>query len=82
MSPRAQDAFLSSLPRLNLRDSKPSLFLTDEGHLELFWRDEHNKPIQIEFGPKESEVYVESSGIEELVPNESLGDFIAQNLAA
>ena len=27
-------------------------------------------------------VYVESSGIEESVPNESLGDFIAQNLAA
>lgn len=82
LSPRAQDAFLGSLSQLNLRHANPSLFLTDEGHLELFWRDERGSPIQIEFGPNESEVYVASDGIEETVPNEALNGFIGEHLAS
>lgn len=72
LSPRSQIAFLRALEHLRFPDRKPSLFLTDEGHLELAWRDQSGAPIQLEFGPRETEIYIESAGVEVTIQNEDL----------
>ena len=83
LSPRSQAVFLSTLRTIQfLPGAKPSLFLTDDGHLELAWRDADGKAIQIEFGPAESEIYHESSGYEEIVPNRELPGIVGERLNA
>lgn len=73
LSPLAQEAFFDALPSLQIHGRQsPSLFLTDEGNLELVWEDDEGQSIQVEFGPYDSEVYVESSGLDEVVPNDQL----------
>jgi len=83
LSPKSQAVFLSTLRDIQfLPGAKPSLFLTDDGHLELSWRDADGKVIQIEFGPAESEIYHESSGFEEIIPNRELPDIVNNRLNA
>jgi len=83
LSPKSQAIFLTTLKTIQfLPGAKPSLFLTDDGHLELAWRDADGKAIQIEFGPAESEIYHESSGYEEIVPNRELPDIVSDRLNA
>ena len=70
LSPRAVEAFFTFLAAADLpEDSQPSLFLTDDGHLELCWEDCEGKAVQLEFGPRETEIYLESRGLEKSVPN-------------
>jgi len=83
LSPKSQAIFFKTLPHLQFpAGAKPSLFLTDAGHLELAWRDTDGKAIQIEFGSSESEIYRESSGYEETVPNRELPEVIRERLNA
>ena len=80
---RSEVALLATLESLDFRDEIiPSLFLTDEGRLELAWRDADGKAIQIEFGPAESEIYVEASEYESTVPNRELPDVVRERVNA
>jgi hypothetical protein len=68
LSPKGQDVFLRFLKEVHFRaGASPSIFLTDEGSLELVWQDENNQAIQIEFGSFGIEVYHEARGREERV---------------
>ena len=83
VSPRSQESLLKALESLEFPSSaKPSLFLTDDGHFELAWRDAEGHSVQMEFGPAEFELFVEASGIEETHPNSQLGEIIAKCLTA
>lgn len=74
-------ALLATLDSLEFQDEIiPSLFLTDEGRLELAWRDADSRAIQIEFGPTESEIYVEAAKYEATVPNWELPTALRQRL--
>lgn len=78
VSPRSQDALFKALEFLEFPPaSKPSLFLTDDGHFELAWRDPEGRSVQMEFGPAEFEIFIEGSGIEETHPHSRLGEIIA-----
>lgn len=78
-SPRSQDMLFRALERIEFPDAvRPSLFLTDEGHCELAWRDDEGGAIQLGFGPREFEVYLESAGIEETHPNADLETVLAR----
>lgn len=73
VSPRSQDSLLKALEHLDFPPAaKPSLFLTDDGHFELAWRDEQGGSIQMEFGPTQFEIFIESTGVEETHPNSLL----------
>ena len=73
LSTRAVDALFTFLDEVDLPEKvEPSLFLTNDGHLELCWEDSEGKAIQLEFGPQETEIYLESRGLEESVPNSDL----------
>jgi hypothetical protein len=61
---------------------KPSLFLTDDGHFELAWRDAEGKSVQLEFGPTEFELFMETSGIEKTHPNSQIGEVIAERFTS
>jgi hypothetical protein len=77
LSPRSYNALIRSLSVIQPpATAHPSVFLTDAGFLELAWKDENGKAVQIEFGPRESEVYDEGRGIEMAVPNENLPDLL------
>lgn len=72
VSPQVLEGFYRFLENIEFstEGKRPSLFLTDEGHLELFWEDAQGGAIQVEFGPCSSEIYVEKTGVEEEVSNE------------
>jgi hypothetical protein len=53
------------------------LFLTDDGHFELAWRDPEGRSVQMEFGPAAFEIFIEGRGIEETYPHSRLGEIIA-----
>ena len=81
LSPRSQDMFFLALERIVFPEGViPSLFLTDDGFLELAWRDKNGKAIQIEFGSTESEIYVEETETEITFPNSSLIQVITETL--
>jgi hypothetical protein len=83
VSPRSQEALLTALEVLEFPAGvTPSLFLTDDGHYELAWKDQNDGAIQLEFGPSEFEIFIESNGIEESHPNQLLGETIAKYLVA
>jgi hypothetical protein len=64
--------FLRFLEHVNFRDgADPSIFLTDDGELELAWSDTSGKAIQLVFGPNGVEVFHEAARREEVVaPNQ------------
>lgn len=79
LSPKSQEAFFDFLMIVKeLKTEKPSLFLTDDGHLEICWEDESGKSIQFEFGPHETEVYLEESETELTFPNSELRNRLNQ----
>lgn len=83
VSPRSQQSLLKALESLQFPPAvKPSLFLTDDGHFELAWRDADGQSVQIEFGPTEFELFMEGLGIEETHPNRLLGEVIAKYFAS
>ncbi|MEX2382023.1 MAG: hypothetical protein WD490_06545 [Opitutales bacterium] len=78
LSPRAVESFFSFIEKIEFRDGvQPSLFLTDDGHLELCWEDSRGGAIQLEFGPLETEVFVEREEKEDRVPNGALQELAA-----
>lgn len=80
-SPRSQDMLFRALEQIEFPEgSRPSLFLTDEGHCELAWRDAEGGKIQIEFGPREFEVYLENERVEETHPNAELAAVLTRYL--
>lgn len=55
--------FFEALNLLRIPEGvRASVFLTDEGHMELAWKDAEGRAAQIEFGPREFEVYNEATG--------------------
>ena len=83
VSPRSQQSLLKALESLQFPPAiKPSLFLTDDGHFELAWRDADGQSVQIEFGPTEFELFIEGAGIEETHPNRLLGEVIAKHFTS
>jgi hypothetical protein len=83
LSPRAMEAFFEALEKISFpQGSKPSIFLTDDGNLELAWRDELGNPVQLEFGPQETEIFIESRGVEKTFPNRDIGEVVVRYLEA
>ncbi|MEZ5305071.1 MAG: hypothetical protein R3F11_31175 [Verrucomicrobiales bacterium] len=73
LSPKSQEMFIEALKHLQIPAGvRPSLFLTDEGFLEIAWKDSEGKATQIEFGPHEFEVYSEPAGEEGRFPYDQL----------
>jgi hypothetical protein len=69
LSPRALEAFYRFLEVAQFpQGSVPSVFLTDEGSIELCWEDQGGKALQVEFRPSDIELYVEADELEESVP--------------
>lgn len=83
VSPKSQDALCRALEILDFpAHSKPSLFLTNDGHFELAWRDPEGRSIQMEFGPSEFEIFIESTGIDETHPYSRMAEVIAKHLTS
>jgi hypothetical protein len=58
LSPKALDAFFRFLEDVTFPSGKlPSVFLTDEGGLELVWEDAAGQSIQVDFRPQRIEYY-------------------------
>lgn len=69
VSPKGQASLLRFLEKVDFRSgADPSVFLTDEGALELAWVDTHGNPVQLAFGSQGIEVYHETAGRDEVVP--------------
>jgi hypothetical protein len=69
LSPRALEAFYRFLePAQFPQGTLPSVFLTDEGNLELCWEDRDGKAVDIEFRPTDIEFYSEAQDVEGSVP--------------
>lgn len=68
VSPRGQATLLRFLQLVTFRPgADPSIFLTDEGELELAWSDTNGRAVQLVFGPNGVEVYHEAARREEVV---------------
>ncbi|HWY50667.1 MAG TPA: hypothetical protein VNW72_04215 [Chthoniobacterales bacterium] len=82
MSPRALESFYRFLESAQFpKDSTPSVFLTDEGSVELCWEDQKGKSVEVEFRPTDIEFYIESRGTEGSVPSAD-AKTLAKKLAA
>jgi hypothetical protein len=68
LSPRSLETFYRFLEAITFpANAKPSVFLTDEGFIELCWNNELSKSVQVEFRPTEIDFYVEADEVEETV---------------
>jgi len=82
LSPRGLETFYRFLETARFpAGSKPSVFLTDEGNLELCWEDHDGKAVEVEFRPTDIEFYVEAQELENTVPA-SEAKALASRLAA
>ena len=82
LSPRALETFYRFLESATFpQGSKPSLFLTDEGCVEVCWEDSSGKAVQVEFRPAEIEFYIEGQQLEDSVPANAAKE-LARRLAA
>ena len=82
LSPRALEMFYRFLETVTFpEDAKPSLFLTDEGWIELYWSDASGKAVQVEFRSAEIEFYLEDQEAEGSVPSSEVKD-LAGRLSA
>lgn len=82
LSPRALETFYRFLESATFPSgSVPSVFLTDEGCIEVCWEDSARKAVQVEFRPAEIEFYVEAQQIEDSVPASKAKE-LAKRLAA
>lgn len=58
LSPKALDAFFRFLEDVNFPAGRqPSVFLTDEGGLEVVWEDAAGQSVQVDFRPAGIEYY-------------------------
>ncbi len=68
LSPRATEAFFSFLAAARFPEGvQPSLFLTDEGGLELAW-EENGEAVQVAFQPGRLELYRKGDGTDRELP--------------
>ncbi len=75
LSPRSLEAFFRFLEIMpDPVRSAPKLFLTDQGHLELCWKDEAGAAVQLEFTPSHTEFYLGASDQEGKIPHGSMAD--------
>ena len=82
LSPRALEAFYRFLKTADFSSGrKPSLFLTDDGNLELCWEDSGGKAVQVEFTPAGAEFFIEAQDREGMLPHSEF-DELARLLAA
>jgi hypothetical protein len=82
LSPRSLETFYRFLESAKFpANTNPSVFLTDEGSLELCWEDLSNKAVQVEFTPTHIEFYVEADDLEDAVPSAEATQ-LAKRLAA
>ena len=82
LSPRALEMFYRFLEfAVFTGATKPSVFLTDQGCIELCWEDGSGKAVQLEFRPTEIEFYIESQNSEGSVPNSAVIE-LARRLAS
>jgi hypothetical protein len=82
LSPRALETFYRFLESARFpQGSVPSVFLTDEGYIEVCWEDADDKAVQVEFKPAEIEFYVEAQELEDSVPASEVKE-LARRLAA
>ncbi len=69
VSPRGQAAMLRFLQQVTFREgADPSVFISDDGELQLAWNDSNSKAIQLLFGPNSIEVFHEAQYREETMP--------------
>lgn len=69
LSPSALSAFFQFLESITFpAGTVPSVFLTDQGGIEICWEDEAGKSVQIEFTRTGAEYYCEATGTEGVVP--------------
>jgi len=72
-SPKSYEALMSFLKEIDFSQNvRPSIFLSDEGNLALLWEDNEEQEIQVEFGPRNSEYYIEALEEERTVENDDL----------
>jgi len=83
LSPRAFEAFLRFLQAVQFpaMDKEPSVFLTDQGTIELCWEDTRGASVQVEFRRNDAEYFLEHSGEEGTMDYRSLLA-LAQKLSA
>ena len=82
LSPRALETFYRFLESATFpTGSTPSVFLTDEGSIEVCWEDLEGKAVQVEFGSTEIELYLEATQLEESLPASETKE-LARRLAA
>jgi hypothetical protein len=82
LSPRALETFYRFLESARFpSDSVPSVFLTDDGFIEVCWEDSERKAVQVEFKPAEIEFYIEAQHLEDSVPASGAKE-LARRLAA
>jgi hypothetical protein len=82
LSPRALETFYRFLESATFPSgSAPSVFLTDEGCIEVCWEDFEGKAVQVEFKPAEIEFFIEARQLEGSAPASEAKD-LARRLAA
>lgn len=80
LSPRALEGFYRFVSTAKLSPIRPpSVFLTDDGTLELCWEDEDGKAIQVEFTGAGLEIFSEASGEERFLSFDQLGEIAAEH---
>jgi hypothetical protein len=79
LSPNALSAFFKFLESITFPASTaPSVFLTDQGGIELCWEDESGKSVQVEFTRAGAEFFRESTGDEGTVPHSATSTLCRQ----
>jgi hypothetical protein len=75
LSPRSMEAFYRFLEVAQFPAGKsPSVFLTDQGRLELCWEDATGKAVQVEFTPAGAEYFIEATGEEGEIEHGALAE--------
>lgn len=68
VSPKGLSAFLRFLKQVTFREgADPSVFLSNDGELQVAWNDQDGQAIQLLFGPKSIEVFHEAKRRDESV---------------
>jgi len=77
LSPKALSAFFRFVHAFDFPNGViPSVFLTDQGGIELCWEEEKSKSVQVEFTRVGAEFYRESTGEEDTVSHAALAQLV------
>jgi hypothetical protein len=83
LSPRALDGLARFVTAATFpTGSQPSVFLTDQGGLELCWEDAHGTARQVEFNADGIEYYVAATGEEAVVGLDRMADVVKKLTSA